>query len=85
MNDTPWRIRLALLGGALALFLAALVLMLSRWNQAELDRAFVEAAAAALREEAAPERPPLLWMPGPGAQPRRLPPPAARGGGGATW
>ncbi|MDQ1078041.1 hypothetical protein [Pseudoroseomonas cervicalis] len=83
MSGTPWRIRLGLLGGALALFLAALTLLLARWNQAELDRAFVEAAAAAQQREASPDpaaRP--VWTPAPGASPVGLSPGGAASPGG---
>lgn len=75
MNPMLPRVRLYLLGGAALVFFGGLMLAMGRWNQAEADRAFVEAAARAAQVAAAPAATGMrYWAPVSGAQP----PPVAR-------
>lgn len=70
MSDTFLaRGRLLLLFGGLLLFLGALILAVARWNQAAIDRAFVDAADAAVAAppNPGPASPTSLWMPAAGA------------------
>lgn len=64
------RIRLFLVGAAALMFLGGLLVAIGRWNRAETDRAFVEAAARAAR---APQPPPAsgvrYWAPSAAGQP----------------
>ncbi|MBR0681385.1 hypothetical protein GXW74_12890 [Roseomonas eburnea] len=70
MKTAVTHARLYLLGGAALVFLGGLLLALNRWNQAEIDRAFVAAAA---RAAAAPPtaRPAAMriWVPAASATP----------------
>lgn len=61
-------IRLWLIAGAVLVFLGGMLVAIGRWNRAEADRAFVEAAALAAR---APPPPGGVryWAPVMGAQP----------------
>ena len=67
------RARLYLIGGAALVFLGGLLVAIGRWNGAETDRAFVEAAALAARAPAAPGGV-RYWAPADGGAPG----PAAR-------
>lgn len=64
------RIRLFLVGAAALMFLGGLMVAIGRWNRAETDRAFVEAAARAARapQPAAPSGV-RYWAPSTGGQP----------------
>jgi hypothetical protein len=65
------RVRLYLMGAAALVFFGGLLLAVGRWNRAETDRAFVEAAARAVR---APPPPGGVryWAPVGGADPPAL-------------
>lgn len=54
MNAALPRARLYLIGAAALVFLGGLLIAIGRWNAAETDRAFVEAAALAVRAPPAP-------------------------------
>jgi hypothetical protein len=69
MNPMIPRVRLLLLCGAAAIFCGGLMFALARWNQAELDRAFVEAGALAARQQNAAPAGARFWAPVGGAQP----------------
>lgn len=73
MNDALPRVRLYLVGGAAMIFLGGLLVAIGRWNGAETDRAFVEAAALAARSPP-PAGGMRYWAPTEGS----LPGPAAR-------
>jgi len=65
------RLRLHLIGGAALVFLGGLMFALGRWDAAENDRAFAEAAARAAEVAAAPATTALrYWAPVAGAEPR---------------
>ena len=68
MNPMLPRVRLYLIGGAALVFFGGLLIAVGRWNQADTDRAFVEAAALAART-AAPPAGVRYWAPIAGAQP----------------
>jgi hypothetical protein len=57
------RIRLFLIAGAALVFLGGLLMAIGRWNRAETDRAFVEAAALAARSPPTPGGV-RYWAPG---------------------
>jgi hypothetical protein len=68
MNPLVVRARLYLLGAAALVLFGGMLLATGRWNAAEADRAFVEAAARAAR---LPETtaPPRYWAPTAAARP----------------
>ena len=76
MNPMLPRVRLYLICGAALVFFGGLLIAMGRWNQADTDRAFVEAAALAARTAATPTGV-RYWAPIAGAQPAV---PAARAG-----
>jgi len=49
MNEALSRARLYLIAGAALVFVGGLLVAIGHWNRAETDRAFVEAAAQAMR------------------------------------
>lgn len=68
MTEALSRVRLFLIGGAALIFLGGLLVAVGRWNRAETDRAFVEAAAQAARA-APPAGGVRYWAPGVSALP----------------
>lgn len=63
MTAALLRVRLFLIGGAALVFLGGLLVAIGRWNRAETDRAFVEAAALAARNPPPPGGV-RYWTPG---------------------
>ncbi|BDG73982.1 hypothetical protein [Roseomonas fluvialis] len=68
MNPLQVRARLFLLAASVLVLLAGMMIAVGRWNAAETDRAFVDAAA---RAAALPETtlPPRYWAPTAAARP----------------
>lgn len=73
MTTLPPGTRLWLVSGATLIFLGGLLVAIGRWNDAQTDRAFVEAATLAVRAPPAPGGV-RFWAPDGGASPG----PAAR-------
>ncbi len=71
MKPLVARARLLLLGGAAVLFIGGMIFAVARWQQADTDRAFVEAAALAARQPARGAAPMHAWVPASGALPTR--------------
>ncbi|WP_419897601.1 hypothetical protein [Roseomonas sp. USHLN139] len=67
MKDQLSGIRLYLVCGAMAAFLAGLLHAIDRWDAAADDRAYVAAARQALQAPP-PSRGTWVWMPAPGAR-----------------
>ncbi len=69
MNRPIMRARLMLLGAAVLMLFGGMLFAVARWNSAEVDRAFVEAAARAARQPEAAPLPPRYWAPTASARP----------------
>jgi hypothetical protein len=69
MNPRMQRARLCLMAAAILFLLGGLVFAVSRWNNAAIDRAFVEAAARAATAPASQPLPPRYWAPTSAARP----------------
>jgi hypothetical protein len=70
MNPLVLRARLCLLGAAVLMLFGGMLFAVARWNGAETDRAFVEAAARAARlPPPAAAMPPRYWAPTATARP----------------
>lgn len=68
MRDALPRARLYLIGGATLVFLGGLLVAIGHWNRAEVDRAFVEAAAQAARSSSSGDGV-RYWTPAVGGTP----------------
>ena len=69
MNPQILRARLFVLGAAVLTLFGGMLFAVARWNGAETDRAFVEAAARAARLPEATSSPPRYWAPTASARP----------------
>ncbi|WP_431285641.1 hypothetical protein ACQW02_12895 [Humitalea sp. 24SJ18S-53] len=69
MNPLIARARLYLLAAAALVLIGGIMFAVARWDSAEIDRAFVEAAARAAAMPETPPLPPRYWAPTAGARP----------------
>ena len=69
MNSQLMRARLFVMGAAALVLLGGIIFAVTRWNEAENDRAFVDAAARAARLPDSAAASPRYFAPAPGAQP----------------